>query len=127
MNKNIENEKRLKHALWLLMDFVIHRYLMSNTKGRENGCAKAERHLELSKIYIASRLFISMDKAERHWTKVMKIHDATSVMTSRLNTSINFPIDDECPDYDKYSYKFFTKFIELADEEWEKVKDIEED
>ena len=127
--KKIDLEKTIKHLLWLLMEHEIWQYLFSNTKGREDGGRKAQSHMELSNIFICSKLFIDMDKADRHFKKMMRIHDATSKMTSYMNKTIGFPIDDSHPDYPRLTRKFFDMFIELAEAEWKKIEkeDLEED
>jgi len=47
----------------------------------------------------------------------MIVHDATQKLTGCLDTEIGFPIDEtDDIDYDKFSHKFFDKFIALAEE-----------
>ena len=55
MKTNLANQNR--HLLWMLMEFSIHRYLLSNTRGRIDGFEKAEKHIELSAIFIAAKTF----------------------------------------------------------------------
>ena len=111
---NIKLDNR--HLLWLLMEFPIHRYLLANTKGRLNGMEKAEKHLALSAIYVAAKKKCSIDKA-KSYDEWMIVHDATQKLTGCLDTEIGFPIDEtDDIDYDKFSHKFFDKFIALAEE-----------
>ena len=113
MNKK-ELEKQNKHLLWLLMEFPIVRYLLSNTHGRFNGSEKAEQHIALSAIFLAYKKMCSLNKArtDDDW---MKIHDATTELTDHLDREIGFPIYDRPDDYDELARKFFDRFIELAE------------
>jgi len=116
----IQIEKRFKrknlHLLWMLMEFPIIRYLLSNTRGRLNGMEKAEQHINLCAIFIASYKQCSIDKArtDEDW---IKIHEATQKLTGYLDTEIGFPVNEEsCEiDYDKLAKKFFKRFIALAE------------
>jgi hypothetical protein len=114
MRNNLKRENR--HLLWMLMEHSIHRYLLSNTKGRLNGFEKAEQHLAMSAIFVAAKKRCEVDQAKRH-KEWMIVHDATQKLTGYLDTEIGFPIDetDEIY-YDKLSRKFFDKFIALAEE-----------
>ena len=103
------------------MCFPIHRYLLSNTMGRLNGGEKAEQHIKLSAIFIASKCFCSIDKAESD-DRLMRIHDATQKLTDSMDIEIGFPVFEAEYDMDKLSRKFFDRFVELAEEEWKKVK-----
>jgi hypothetical protein len=133
----MNTEKRLKHALYMLMSFPIHRYLMSNTAGRLDGSEKASVHLRLTNIYVASRMgIVDADGATRvtagdkthddgwveHGTMVYTyIHDATQKLTDYMDEVIGFPLEDKRPDYDTLAPKFFEEFIRLADLEWDKI------
>lgn len=109
-----------RHLLWLLMDFSIARYLLSNTQGRLNGHEKAEQHLKLSSIFLASKMLCSLNAAE-HNENLMRIHDATRKLTDYMDKEIGFPISEEEYDINELSRKFFDRFIELAEEEWRKI------
>ncbi len=104
------------HLLWLLMEYVIHRYLLSNTHGRLNGTEKAEAHLKLSAIFIAYKYRCSIDRAESH-EYLMTVHDATQELTGQLDKEIGFPIKDaSCDiDYDMFAGRFFSRFVQLAE------------
>jgi hypothetical protein len=117
LNYKIDNLKQEnRHLLWMLMEWPIHRYLLANTKGRLNGVEKAERHLYMSAIFVASKKRCSIDKA-KSYDEWMKVHDATQKLTGHLDTEIGFPIDEtDDMDYNKLSRKFFDKFIALAEE-----------
>jgi len=104
-----------RHLLWLLMDFPIHRYLLSNTIGRLNGFEKAEQHLALSAIFVAAKKRCDEDQAKRY-PEWMIVHDATQKLTDYLDTEIGFPINEtDDIDYEMFARKFFDKFIALAE------------
>lgn len=133
----MNTEQRLKHTLYMLMSFPIHRYLMANTAGREDGSEKASVHVRLTYIYVASRMgIVDPDDAPRVMTKdkthddgwvqygdmvYSKIHDATQELTDYMDEVIGFPVDDSRPDYDTLAPKFFEEFIRLADLEWDHI------
>ena len=119
--KNSKLEKQNRHLLWLLMEHSIGRYLLSNTYGRINGYEKAERHIELSAIFIASKLLCSLDSAKGD-EKLLKIHDATRELTDNLDSEIRLPLDDSEYDHNDLARKFFDRFLELAEKEWRKDK-----
>lgn len=110
------------NLLWLGMEFAIHRYLIVNTRSGGNGYEKAARHIELSQCYVASHIGCNLDGTYKHHDKVMRIHDATNKLTSYMDKEIGFQIDSDDMNYDKMARKFFNRFIELADEEWEKIE-----
>jgi len=107
--------------MWMLMEHSIVRYLLSKTHGRINGYEKAERHIDLSAIFIASRRLCSIDRA-RSDENLMLIHDATTKLTDHLDTEIGFPLNDVPEDYEDLGRKFFNRFLELAEEAWKKKK-----
>ena len=117
MKASLKNQNR--HLLWMLMQFSIGRYLLSNTYGRLNGLEKSEKHIELSAIFIAAKTFSDTDSAKNH-ENLMLIHDATTKLTDHLDKEIGFPINDQPEDYEELSRKFFDKFICLAEEAWNK-------
>ena len=107
---------RFNHALWLLMEFNVNRYLMCNAEGRLDGFEKAKNHIELCYIYMAAMLGMSKEKVGSRYRKLfMLIHDNTQYLTGYMDTEIGFPITGR-PDYHKLAPLFFTKFIELAHE-----------
>jgi len=112
-------KKQNRHLLWMLMEFSIARYLLANTHGRLDGFEKAERHIDLAAIFIASKRFCSIDKAKSD-EKLMLIHDASRELTDHLDTEIGFPIHERPDDYDELSRKFFDRFLELAEKAWAK-------
>ena len=117
MKTNLKNQNR--HLLWMLMEFSIGRYLLSNSYGRLNGFEKAERHIELCAIFIASKLLCSIDSAKSD-ERLMLIHDATQKLTGHMDKEIGFPINESPYDYDELASKFFDRFLELAEEFWDR-------
>jgi len=115
MKANIKSQNR--HLLWMLMEFSIGRYLLSNSYGRLNGFEKAQTHRELCAIFIASKRLCSIDRAKSD-ESLMLIHDATQRLTGYMDEEIGFPIDEQPEDYDELARKFFDRFIELAEEAW---------
>ena len=101
------------------MEYTIARYLLSITR---SGAEKAETHLRLARIYVASRKMCLEDKANRHFSLVMRIHDATQYLTGYLDTEIGFAKDGSTYASDRIIRKFFERFIELADEEWKAIE-----
>ena len=122
MRKN-SIKKQNRHLLWMSMEFAIGRYLLANIRSRANGCEKAQRHIEISSIFLASKLLCDIDKAKSgHWDEMMRIHDATQKLTCNLDKEIGFDIDDDCPENLRdLELKFFDRFLELAEEEWKKI------
>mgnify|MGYP000362438003 CR=1 FL=1 len=117
------------------MDRHVHRYLLVNTRGREDGGEKAEHHIQMSYIYVASRMGTSIELASRITFKsafsellYKHIHDRTQVLTSHMDTVIGFPLEEGVrPDYSELAPLFFKEFIRIADEAFEEVEDrIEE-
>ena len=109
-------EKRLNHALWLLMELDIHRYLQANTVNRWDGASKATHHINLCEIYIASIMLCKPKKCLQHRDYYERIHRKTQGLTSYLDEKIGFPLDSQ-PTHQEYidlSRKFFTEFITLA-------------
>jgi hypothetical protein len=132
----MNNEKRINHLLWLLMERPIHRYLMSNAEGRLDGAEKAEQHIQMSYIYVASRMGTPIDLAPRiryNWYAkdgteyeaflYKHIHDETAEnLTDYMDEVIGFPITGR-PDYNDLAPKFFKEFLRIADKAYEEVKD----
>lgn len=120
--------------LWLLMDRHVHRYLLVNTRGREDGGEKAEHHIRMSYIYVASRMGTPIDLAARitfkraglyEETLYKHIHDRTQVLTSHMDEVIDFPLEEGVrPDYATLAPKFFNEFIRIADEAFAEVEDV---
>jgi hypothetical protein len=117
-------DKRIHNLLWNMMERPICQYLFSNTAGRENGYSKAIHHIEISTIYVASQELCLVDRVEHSSArneKMRKVHDATQTLTAYMEKEIGFPKDRESYNLDRMAYKFFERFIELADEEWKKI------
>ena len=104
--------KREKFMLFQALEFEIHRYLMSNTFGREDGNEKAERHMNISRILVS---FILCTKyiEFKHFEIMHEVHDyLAEILTDRMDEVIGFPIYNKRPDYDNLVLKFFNIIIE---------------
>ena len=107
-------EARFKQACWLSLEFSVHRYLMSNAKGRWNGAEKAHCHIELSTFYVAAVRGVSRDEVRMDFEDDFKaVHDRTQALTDNLDEVIGFPLESD-PDYDTLAPKFFERFHALA-------------
>jgi hypothetical protein len=104
------------HLFWLLMNRDIHNYLMCNTKGREDGYAKATYHGNLCDIFCACLFKCEIDEilGWSHTSHIRKLHEESQSLTNHLGTEIGFDRKDEDPDYDKYARLFFDKFLKIA-------------
>ena len=109
-----EADKRFKQACWLSLEFAIHRYLMSNAKGRWDGAEKAHRHIELTTFYVAAVRGVARDDVRMDFDDDFKaVHDHTQALTDNLDEVIGFPLETD-PDYDTLAPKFFERFHALA-------------
>jgi hypothetical protein len=110
-------ETRLDNALWLLMQFPIHRYLMSCAHGRWDGAEKATRHIELCSIVVAvEHGCINLDEARlEHLDDYRAVHESTQRLTDNMDEVIGFPLESD-PDYDVLAPMFFDWFMRYARE-----------
>lgn len=116
---------REKNLLRMMARFDVARYLMSNAHGRWDGAEKAQRHINLSNLFVAwwfelpnaesgARFKVKTGKYSDSFDSIsMIVHNATRPLTDYLDEVIDFPLESR-PDYDKLSPKFFDKFYELA-------------
>lgn len=115
--------KREKFMLFQALEWEIHRYLMANTYGREDGCERAERHMNISAIILS---FITVKKYhEIHdFPKMKVIHDyLAEILTDKMDEVIDFPIKREIHDYDEYIWRFFNVIIEHINEMEKLIKE----
>jgi hypothetical protein len=108
-------ELMLEWACRVHTNYAVHRYLMSNAQGREDGAEKAARHLELCAFYVAVvHGYADPDDArrERH-DEWLRVHEATQALTDNLDEEIGFPLDRR-PNYDILAPAFFKRFHALA-------------
>lgn len=109
--------KREKLLLYMLLEFDIHRYLLTNTYKRHDTLEKADLHREISSI-IFSFLFKKQYNEIKDWKTMMRIHNfLAEILTNRLDEVIGFPIDKlSCEiDYDDYGKRFFNVIIDNMD------------
>lgn len=110
----MNTKKQLERALRNLVSFDIHRYLMANTHGRQDGFEKAQEHRELCEAFISVILDVPLYEIHRnHEEEYQKVHTATQKLTSFLDREIGFPLKSH-PDYDDLEPKFFDKFYAIA-------------
>lgn len=82
--------EREEFMLRMALDYDVHRYMMVNSKGREDGSERATRHINISKTLVQ---FITCK--ERALGKII-MHDILAYhLTSRMDEVIQFPINLE--------------------------------
>lgn len=102
-----------KQACRIHLDHCIHRYLMSNSKGRMDGSEKAMRHVELCSFYVAVVRGGDPDRVRtKYEADYQAVHTKTQELTDNLDT-IGFPLDCR-PDYEELVPVFFERFHALA-------------
>lgn len=107
--------EREKELLWKRLSFDIHRYLMANTFGREDGYEKAEKHIKISKEIAAFLLILPIDDIDIEVEIWMFVHDyLADILTNKMDEVIGFPIDKPLygNDYNILAKKFFDVIIE---------------
>ena len=105
-------DDKLKHALWLLMEHDIHRYLMSNAHGRWDGAEKAQKHTSMCNILVSVYTQQPLDEVS-HTELWDIVHTTSQVLTDNLDTEIGFPLESR-PDYNVLAPLFFERFIALG-------------
>ena len=116
--------KREKVLLYILLEFDILRYLLSNTYKRHDPVEKADRHMKISSV-IFSYIFAREYNEYRDWQIMMIIHDyLAEILTNRLDEVIGFPIDKKsCEiDYHEFGKRFFNVIIENMDKIKNEIK-----
>ena len=109
--ESMKISRRERFMLFQALEHEIHRYLMSNTYGREDGCEKAERHINISSILVG---FILCEKYSnrKHIELMMEVHDyLAEILTDRMDEVIGFPVYEKIYDYDEYAQKFFDVIV----------------
>lgn len=103
-----------KNACRIALNFNIHRYLICNTDGRQDGFEKASVHIEMCNFYIAIKYGLQDRAAAYEYVDDFElVHEATQELTSYMDKEIGFPIKGR-PDYGKLAPLFFEKFHALA-------------
>lgn len=109
----IENAQ-LRHALWLLMERDIGRYLLVNSHGRWDGAEKAMRHISLCTTYLSVALCCPSDQVRTfNEDSFQKVHKKTQELTDHMDQIIGFPLES-MPDFDALAPRFFNEFVRLA-------------
>lgn len=112
-------DRMFKQACWLHLSHTIHRYLMSNADGRQDGAEKAMRHIQLCTFYVAAvRGVDDLDRVRSGYPVAYEddfqaVHSATQELTDHLDEVIGFPLKGR-PDYDTLAPLFFQRFHALA-------------
>lgn len=115
-------EKILKTACRIHTADMIHRYLMVNAEGRQDGALQAHWHIKLCQFYTAlafnyfdpDKVIVFKDGADDLFDK---IHEATQdKLTDHLDTVIGFPLKGR-PDYDRLAPLFFVHLHRIAMEQ----------
>jgi len=99
--------RREQFMLWKLLDFIIHRYLLSL---KRSGHERAEQHIAMSKV-IWEVVNLQTATAADH-DEVMKIHDLIADrLTSHLRKHIGYDADAEEHEWDILADKFFKELL----------------
>ena len=85
---------REKWMLIYLLEFPVHRYLLSNSFQRIDGFEKAQRHIEISKLIV--RFIFLCDENSKQVVKYwIIVHDYLSeILTSKMDEVIEFPLHE---------------------------------
>lgn len=97
--------------LWRLLEYPLHRYLLSTD--RYDGHEKAMRHIEISKILWEVEHVKTASGADHD--ECMAVHDLIAdKVTNHLDKAIGFePGDDQEWDWDILADRLFKKIIRL--------------
>lgn len=116
---------RERFMLFQALNFPIHRYLLANTHGREDGNEKAQRHMEISGILVG---FIRCQEYDeiRHFHIMKEVHDyLAEILTDNMDKVIGFPVFKRPHNYNELTQKFFDVIINHLDKIEEIVKETE--
>jgi len=114
-----------KREVWMLhylLDFYICRYMMCNSKGREDGGEKASNHIEISQrlaMFFLCEGAPRNEETENVVKATMPVHDYLAhIITDRMDEVIDYPIDRplNSDEFDFYGNKFFEVILEHARE-----------
>ena len=129
----IKLTKREKWMLHYILDFPIIRYMMCNSKGREDGIQKAEYHLKISNglamFFLCEGTYRNND-SYRIKAVGLDIHDyLADILTDRMDEVIGYPVDRPMVghQFDEYGDKFFSVIIQHMAEISEIVKESKKD
>lgn len=107
----MNDREKLKTAVFELMGFSAARYLLSHSAGRENGAEKAQRHLEMSRMFV--RVWHGPLADLQEWELVQKVHDETAKdLTNRMDEVIGF--DRKAHIGEDVVQRFMEKFWTIA-------------
>lgn len=103
--------KREEFMLWKLMEFSLHRYLLSL---KRSGAERAERHIEISKLIWEIQNLKTATGAD--WKDYIKIHGLIAEeITDHLDKTIDLDLDLEQSEwnYDLLVDRFFKKILKI--------------
>ena len=118
--------KREVWALKYIIIFHIYRYMMCNSKGREDGIEKAEEHIAISEKLA---MFFLCEGEPREGiprnvrSATMEIHNyLAEILTDRMDEVIGYPVNKQmyADDFALYSRKFFDVILNHTKE----IRDI---
>lgn len=109
----LTDKQRFRHTCWMGMEFDIHRYLMANAEGRQDGAEKAFNHIRLCCFMISAYTLDPKDAVNSSHPLFKAVHTGTQVLTDFLDDEIGFPVRGE-PKYDELAVKFFDRFFVLS-------------
>lgn len=90
---------REKHLLWMILEFPITRYIMSNEVGRIDGAERADQHIYISKIishFLSGKggCYTIRGINDEYPPGWKEIHDRIAInITDKMDETIGFVID----------------------------------
>lgn len=108
-------ETRLKNALYILTQDLVHGYLRCNMYEHASGYDKAMTHIALCTVFVAVWKGVSQERVRfLHEDEYQAVHDDTQELTGYMDKVIGFDPEDKEPDYHGLGLKFFENFYKLA-------------
>jgi hypothetical protein len=107
--QTMKASKRETVLLWLLLEFLIHRYLLSL---KRSGAERAERHIEISRILCQYKFATS----EVTHDQVMEMHDLIAEkLTDHLDRTIKLNLSQDQAEwnFDLLSSRMFDALLKL--------------
>jgi len=129
-------KKLTKREIWMLhylLDFHCVRYMMCNSRGREDGAEKADVHLRISAALCNFILCEGTPRNEDTYKVnecVHPVHDyLANILTDRMDEVIGFPIDRplHSEEFDEFANKFFQVILDHISEINDLIKETLEE
>lgn len=102
-----------ERACWLANEHTIHRYLMANAHGRQNGFDKATNHAKLCEFYVHSIVGLDTEYSGKGDHYDLLRNATQNALTDRMDEVIGFPLDKR-PDYEVLARLFFDVWHKVA-------------